>query len=818
MTTSARTGRLARLWMTPRTWFGSVGSVDHKIIGLRYLATALLFLLLGGVEALVMRVQLSRADAHLVSAETYAQLFTLHGVTMMFLFALPVLSGFSNYLWPLMLGARDMALPRVNALSYWLFLFSGVFIYVSVPLGLAPDAGWFNYVPLSSAAYLPRSGIDFFALGLVLAGISTTTGAINFIVTFARMRAPGMSVARVPIIIWGTLTASAAALFALPSLTVACLFLFLDRHEGTHFFDAALGGKPLLWQQLFWMFGHPWVYIVVLPAMSIASQIIPTFCRVPLVGYRYVASATVAVGGIGFTVWAHHMFATGMAPTTMAFFSAASMMITIPSAITMFAWVATIWVGRPVMRTPFLFMVGFLVIFIIGGVSGVMTASAPFDWQLTQSYFVVAHLHYVLIGINLFPVFGAIYYWFPKFTGRLMNERVGRVSFWTMFAGFNIGFFPMHIVGMLGMPRRIYTYAAGLGWDNWNLLITAGAFLFALGLLATLVNMCWSWRSGAVTGANPWNAATLEWSVPSPPPPYNFASIPQVASREPLWESDAERARSVLASGPALEHGHEVMTTTMWRAERIGALVMPGDSASPFYLALATLMVFEALLWQQWIVAVVAVMAAIAALAAWLWPDASAAPARVGATVDAHPPGEWAMALLIATEAALFASLLFSWAYLANGSKTWLSHPPPPLALPAVNTVILLISSATLHWGLRRSRNASATRTRSALAATIALGIIFVILQGWEYGHQAFGPATDAYGSAFVVITGIHGMHVVVGLLMLGFVALTFGRDGGDGGDAAQRRTRLVALYWHFVDVVWLLVFGILYAARHLTK
>jgi cytochrome c oxidase subunit I+III len=804
--------RLRRLWRTPATWFGRVGSVDHKIIGLRYLATAVVFLLIGGVEALIMRVQLSHADARVVSAESYAQLFTMHGITMMFLFALPVLSGFSNYLWPLLLGARDMALPRVNALSYWLFLGAGLFIYASVPLGLAPDAGWFNYVPLASARYLPRTGIDFYALGMVFLGISTTTGAVNFVVTFARMRAPGMSIARVPIIIWGTLTASSAALFALPSLTVACLFLFLDRHAGTHFFDAAMGGKPLLWQQLFWMFGHPWVYIVVLPAMSIASQIIPTFSRRPLVGYAYVASATVAVGLIGFMVWAHHMFATGMATMTMAFFSSASMLISIPSAITLFAWIATIWLGRPVMRTPFLFMIGFLIIFIIGGVSGVMTGSAPFDWQLTQSYFVVGHLHYVLIGINLFPVFGAIYYWFPKFTGRLMNERAGGVSFWTMFAGFNIGFFPMHIVGMLGMPRRIYTYPAGIGWDGWNLLMTCGAFLFAIGVLLTLANICWAWSRGARAGANPWNAGTLEWSVPSPPPPYNFERIPHVASLEPLWENDAEPERTTLDGGPLLAHGHEVMTTTFWHAREIGVLVMPDDSPTPFYLGLATLVLFEAMLWQQWIPAVAALVAAILALSAWLWPRRREAPGSIARSHDPHPPGAWAMALLIATEATLFASLFFAWAYLAHGSTGWSNHPAPALLLPAINTGVLLLSSATLHWGLRRSRGSAPAKLRRALMTTIALGVLFVALQGWEYAHQAFGLATDAHGSAFVIITGIHGIHVIVGLLMLGFVVLTLGRESGD---AARGRASVASLYWHFVDVVWLAVFGVLYVAPH---
>jgi cytochrome c oxidase subunit I+III len=810
---TAPADRLTRLWETPSTWFGRVGSVDHKIIGLRYLVTAVVFLLLGGLEALIMRVQLAHSGNHVVSAEAYAQLFTLHGVTMMFLFVLPVLSGFSNYLWPLLLGARDMALPRVNAFSYWLFLASGIFIYLSVPLELAPDAGWFNYVPLASARYLPRSGIDFYVLGLTLAGISTTTGAVNFVVTFARMRAPGMSLGRVPIMMWGTLTASVAALFAIPALTVACLFLYLDRHAGTHFFDAALGGKPLLWQQLFWMFGHPWVYIIVLPAMSMASQIIPTFSRRPIVGYAYVASATVAVGVIGFLVWAHHMFVTGMSAGTMAFFTTASMVISIPSAVTVFAWVATIWLGRPVITTAFLFMAGFLVEFVIGGVSGVMTASAPFDWQLTQSYFVVAHLHYVLIGINLFPVIGAMYYWFPKFTGRMMSERVGRVSFWVMCAGFNIGFFPMHIVGMLGMPRRVYTYPAGLGWDGWNLLITVGSFVFAVGLAMTLANAVWSRRRGPGAPANPWGASTLEWSVPSPPPPQNFTVIPHVASRDPLWESAADPERSALGGGVLLAHGHEVMTTTFRDAREIGPVVMPDDSVTPFYLALAVLMVFEGLLWERWIAGGIALLASVVALGAWLWPRRHELAERAPLPADPRPVGHWAMTLLIATEAALFASLLFSWAYLKMGSAVWAKHSAPELTVPGINTIILVTSSIVLHWGVRASLNQSQRRMRTAIAAAMLLGAVFVAIQAWEYAHNGFGPGTDAYGSSFVVTTAVHGTHVVVGLAMLGFVLLATPHESVE---RARKRAGIVAMYWHFVDVVWLAVFGILYVAPHI--
>ncbi len=471
--------RLDRIWATRRGLLGALSSVDHKTIGKRYLVTAFVFLLVGGLEAAVMRAQLAQPNQTLLTPEQYNQLFTMHGVTMIFLYALPVLSGFSNFLWPLLLGSRDMAFPRLNAFSYWVFLFSGIFLYASFPLGRAPDAGWFNYVPYASLAFNPGINIDVYALGMILLGVSTTVGSINFVVTLIRTRAPGMSINRVPILVWGTLTASVGNLFAVPAVSLAFFMLWMDRRFGTHFFEVSGGGQPLLWQHLFWMFGHPWVYAIVLPAMGIVSDGLPTFCRRPLVGYTAVALATVTTMVLGFGVWVHHMFATGLPPMSLSFFSAASFIIVIPSAVAVFAWIATIWTGRPQFTTPFLFFAGFVIVFVIGGVSGFMTAAVPVDTQLTDTYFVVAHLHYVLIGINVLPVVGGIHYWFPKFTGRLMSERLGKWTFWMMFIGFNVGFFPMHIAGLLGMPRRIYTYPSGLGWGTVNLVITVGAYLFA---------------------------------------------------------------------------------------------------------------------------------------------------------------------------------------------------------------------------------------------------------------------------------------------------------------------------------------------------
>jgi cytochrome c oxidase subunit 1/cytochrome c oxidase subunit I+III len=624
--------RLAHIWETEPGVLGWLGSVDHKQIGLRYIVTAFAFLVAGGVEALVFRLQLSWSNLHLLSPEQYDQLFTTHGMTMIFLYAGPVLSGFSNYLWPLLLGARDMALPRLNALSYWIYLCAGIFMYAAFAFGFGPNDGWFNYVPYAARAYDAGPNIDMYALGMILLGVSTTVGSINFVVTFLRLRAPGMSINRVPILVWGTLTASAANIFAIPAVSLAFFLLWMDRNLGTHFFDTAAGGSALLWQHLFWMFGHPWVYAIVLPAMGMVSDGLPVFCRRPLVGYNVVALATVATMVLGFGVWVHHMFATGLPGVSLSFFSAASIIIAVPSAVGVFAWLATIWTGRPVFTTAFLFFASFIILFTIGGVSGYMTGSVPVDWQLTDTYFVVAHLHYVLIGINVFPVAGAIYFWFPKFTGRLMDETLGRWNFWTMFIGFNLGFFPMHISGLMGMPRRIYTYPEGMGWDWLNLITTLGSFLFAIGVLMLVWNVMKSYRHGRTAGANPWDAPTLEWAVPSPPPPYNFTVIPTIGSRHPLWEDRLKPPGepSHIETGLVLEHGREALATTPLDAEPNLILKMPSDTLVPLLLSLSMTVLAVGLALVNWYIVVVGGAFIALCILAWLWPEA-----KLGETVEA---------------------------------------------------------------------------------------------------------------------------------------------------------------------------------------
>jgi cytochrome c oxidase subunit I len=615
--------KLAETWESAPGWRGWLSTVDHKAIGLRYIVTSFLFLIIGGVEALLIRIQLAQPDQTLLTPEQYNQLFTMHGVTMIFLYSLPILSGFSNYLWPLLLGSRDMAFPRLNAFSYWIFLFAGIFMYVSFPLGQAPNGGWFNYVPFSGPMYNTGPNIDVFALGMVLLGISTSVGSANFVVTLFRMRAPGMTINRVPILVWGTLTASVANLLVVPSVSLAFLLLWLDRQIGTSFFDVANGGKPLLWQHLFWIFGHPWVYAVVLPAMGIVSDALPTFCRRPLVGYTAMALATMATMLIGMEVWIHHMFATGLPPVALSIFGAASMAITIPSSVAVFAWIATIWLGRPVFKTPFLFFAGFVMLFVIGGLSGVMTAAVPLDWQLNETYFIVAHLHYVLIGINVFPVVGGIYYWFPKFTGRMMDEKLGKWSFWVMFIGFNMGFFPMHWAGLLGMPRRVYTYSSRMGWDGVNMITSIGSFVFAIGVLIFLINVVISLKRGARASANPWDAATLEWATSSPPPAYNFAVIPTVASRHPLWEDrlGEGRGRSNFTEGLLLTEGREAIGTSPIDAKPLAILKMPDDTYTPFFLGLFISLLFVGLLLHWWLFTAAAAIAGSLTLVLWLWPS-----------------------------------------------------------------------------------------------------------------------------------------------------------------------------------------------------
>jgi cytochrome c oxidase subunit 1 len=540
--------------------WGWMTTVDHKRIGILYGVTAFVFLLVGGVEALIMRLQLAHPNNTLVSAQRFNELFTMHGTTMVFLAIMPLNAAFFNYMVPLMIGARDVAFPRLNALSYWIFLFGALFLNASFVAGSVPDVGWFAYANLTSKQFSAGANTDFWVLGVQLLGLSSLVAGVNFIVTILNMRAPGMTLMRMPIFVWMTLVTQFLLILSLPIITVGLILLMFDRFFGTNFYNPSAGGNPLLWQHLFWLFGHPEVYILILPPMGIVSEVLPTFSRKPLFGYPVVVYSGILIGSFGFGVWSHHMFTVGLGAVADAAFAIATMLIGIPTGVKIFNWIATLWGGSIRPKTPLLFSLGFISMFVMGGLSGIMHASPPVDMHQQDSYFVVAHFHYVIVGGGLFGIFAGIYYWWPKMTGRLLSEAAGKLQFWLLFLGFNVTFFPMHFLGVMGMPRRIYTYGPGLGWDFWNLVATSGVFIMGLSVLAFIWNAASSLRSGAPAGDDPWDARTLEWSVASPPPVYNFARIPAVHSRDELWARKrgpsraAEPARGDAEPAPADIH------------------------------------------------------------------------------------------------------------------------------------------------------------------------------------------------------------------------------------------------------------------------
>jgi cytochrome c oxidase subunit I+III len=552
--------------------------------------------------------------------DTYNQLFTMHGITMIFWFIIPMTTGaFGNYLLPLMLGTRDMAFPRLNALSFWVFLASGIFVYLGLFLGFGPNAGWFDYVPLASKLYDPGRNIEFYALGLLFNGLASTLTAANFIVTILKYRAPGMSFNRIPLFCFAFLAASFGLLFALPSLSVDLVYLYLDRNVGTRFFDPAHGGSTLLWQHLFWFFGHPEVYILIVPAFGIATEIIPAFTQRKMIAFPLVAIAELLVVFIGFGVWAHHMFADGLPAVLLVFFAGATAMVVIPSTIQVFAWSTTILTGRPRFTTPLLFIAGFILFFVIGGLTGIMFIAIPFTQQVTDTYFVVAHFHYIIFGAAVFPIFAGMYYWFPKVTGRMYFERPGQIAFWLIFAGTNVLFFPMHIVGLLGMPRRVYTYPGGMGWTAYNVVETIGGFITLAGILLLFGNLVVSYRRGLPAGPDPWHGPTLEWATPSPPPEYNFAVIPRVSSAYPNWDEadrEADRRRLQAADG-VLDRGHEQVATTVADGEPQEIVEMPHSSPWPIVLALCLAGMFAVLTIEKFTIAALFAVLVVLTLLAW---------------------------------------------------------------------------------------------------------------------------------------------------------------------------------------------------------
>ena len=826
---------LDRLWADPPGLWGQLTGVQNDKIGARLLLTGFFFLLLGGsADSVVMRLQLAVPENSLISAELYNELFTNHGSVTMFLVILPIFEGFAILLLPLLLGTREMPFPRLGAFSYWTFLFGGLLYYSSTLFQLVPNAGWFAYTPLSGPEFSPDLAIDFWVLGLGVAEVGAIAAGLEIIIGVLKMRAPGMTLSQMPLFAWSVLVMAFMILFAFTTLIIGSLLLELDRGFGTQFFDPEQGGSSLLWQHLFWIFGHPEVYIQFLPAAGVVSMILPVFARHRTIGYTWLVAALVAIGFLSFGLWAHHMFAVGLSPLILSFFAAASMAIAIPAGVQIFAWLATIWSGRPVWATPFLFVVGFLVIFVVGGITGIMVAAVPFDLQAHDSHFVVAHLHYVLIGGVAFPIFAGVYYWFPKFTGKLLDERLGKWNFWLLFVGVNVAFFPMHIVGLLGMPRRVYTYDEGLGWGIYNLVSTIGVFIIVPGIGVFVWNVVRSYRRGEPAGPNPWGADTLEWAVPSPPAEHGWSVLPIVHSRHPLWDQSEldkgderlERFVHALSAWPLRWRAAVIVGTADGRPQEVFRVA--GPAIWPLVTASGVVLIFMAeLLKLRWGIAVGALVVVGGAIA-WNWPDEPPmtvedeeaferehdVPVNAAGSVIV---ATWAVGLAMLFVAVAFSALVLSYFYLRLENPVW---PPAGVAEPdftwaTVAAALVVASVAAVRLALRRVREAD----QGGFVGALVLGLVLlgagVAVQLLDIGELDFGWTEHAYGSIFYTLTGFVAV-VAFGTMVMGAMA-TFWALRGLYTVRRHAAVANIARFWTGTAVVWVVGFAVLHLGPHLT-
>ncbi|HEX2152542.1 MAG TPA: cbb3-type cytochrome c oxidase subunit I [Acidimicrobiia bacterium] len=827
---------LDRLWSDPKGLWGQLTGVQNDLIGVRLMLTGFFFLLLGGsFDSVLMRLQLAMPESSIISPQLYNELFTNHGTVTMFLVILPIFEGFAVLLLPFILGSREMPFPRLGAFGFWTLLFGGLLYYSSTLFAAVPDAGWFAYTPLSGPEFSPDLALDFWVLGLGVAEVGAIAVAFEIIIGVLKMRAPGMTLTRIPLFAWSLLVMAFMILFAFTPLIVGSLLLELDRGFGTQFFDPQLGGSSLLWQHIFWIFGHPEVYIQSVPAAGIVSMIIPVFSRARIVGYNWLVAALVAIGFLSFGLWAHHMFTVGLSPIILSFFAAASMAIAIPTGVQFFAWIATIWSGRPAWRTAFLFCVGFLVIFLIGGITGVMVAAPPFDMQAHDSQFVVGHLHYVLIGGVAFPIFAGVYYWFPKFTGKLLDERLGRWNFWLLFIGVNVAFFPMHIVGLMGMPRRVYTYDDGLGWGIYNLISTIGVVAFIVPGIAVFVwNVVRTLRRGEEAGANPWGADTLEWGTPSPPAQHGWSVLPLVTSRHPLWDQDDLHSGEPwlvkfvhgIGNWPLRWRAGVTVGTADGRPQEVFRVADP--SIWPLFTAAGVLIIFAAELFKiRWAIGVGALVV-IAGVIAWNWPkkapmtveEESAFEREHGVPVNAGGSvviAKWATALGILFVSIAFGTLLLSYFYLRLENPQW---PPEGIAQhglvrPAIAAALVIGGGLIARWGLGRLRDDRRGSFIGALAGTLLMAGAGIVLQVAEHLGYDFTWTAHAYGSIFYTLSGFV-IGVAAGMMIMTAMVLYWTIQG----QYTARRHAAVAhmiWFWTAAQLIWLVGFATVYLGPRLT-
>lgn len=828
LTHPERTAKLAELWRARPGILGWLVAVNHKAIGKRYLVTGFIFFTLAGIASLLMRIQLIRPGNTFLDANQYDQLFTMHGMTMMFLFAVPVMLGAGLYFVPLMIGARDVPFPKANAFGYYIYLFSGSILWISLLLGTAPDGGWFAYTPLTESLYTPSYGLDVYQLLVNGTELSALIAASEIIVAILKFRAPGMSLNRMPVFVWAMLVTSSMVIFAMPSIVVGANLLGFDRGIGSQFFNPDEGGNPLLWQHVFWFFGHPEVYIIFIPALGMVSEILAAFTRRSVVGYPMLVISLVTIGVISFGLWVHHMFTTGLPILGLSVFTIASMVISIPSGIQIFSALATLWYGKINLKTPLLYVLGFILTFVIGGISGVMVASVPFDLQAQDSYFVVAHLHYVLIGGAVFPLLGAIYYWFPKMTGRLMNERLGQWNFWLTFIGFNVTFFPMHLVGLYGMPRRVYTYLPALGWDSLNLISTLGAFILAIGVLLFAVDVINSLYRGALAPENPWGAGTLEWATTSPPQPYNFANLPVVNGRYPIWDTPQQVNSYVFEE--SLLRRENLITTLLDGKPEMRAL-LPGNTLLPFVAAvvLVSNFVFQmfSLTWVEITFVIFLIL-----LAVWFWPRGremsmewiKAGPpdalpvANIVKGKGKYPPVYYAAILLILIEGVEFLEMIAVYYYYRSSTAVWPPDnlPLPPLLLPTLGTILLLISVIPSYLDDKAVEKNDQRGQIIHTILQIVLETAFVVLLAVHLQTLSFSWDKDAYASLFWVLVGTTVGFTALMVLEAGYVLVLAIR----GFYNSERRwgIEVDGLGSYFVVINWVLFYLVIYISPYLLR